>query len=382
MIVFGAAKKDEDHSKNAIGCALMMQEITEELNKERIKKGLFAVRLRIGVNSGEMLAGLLGSKDRLEYTVIGDSVNLASRLCNEAKAHQTIIQTIASGKKTFSLEFFPPKSEKAIQQLQASSSELSKLNPDFVSITYGAGGSTRKSTFTYAEQLKADHGYKVMPHLTCVGHSKNELSEIIQQYQDAGFKTLMALRGDPQGDSQTFTPHPDGFQYANELVAFIKSTFPNFEIGVGGYPEKHPEAPSQESDIRNLKKKCDAGADFITTQLFYNNEHYFRFVDHCRSANIDCPIIPGLMIPTNLERVERFCNFCQAELPDSLKSALASAQDDAQALQAIGVDWTFQQVKDLLEQGAPGIHLYIMNQSKFMLALSEKFKEANIYFHN
>ena len=296
-------------------------------------------------------------------------------------ASQTIIQSIASGKKTFSLEFFPPKSEKAIQQLQASSSELSKLDPDFVSITYGAGGSTRKSTFTYAEQLKADHGYKVMPHLTCVGHSKNELSEIIQQYQDAGFKTLMALRGDPQGDNQTFTPHPDGFQYANELVAFIKSTFPNFEIGVGGYPEKHPEAPSQESDIRNLKKKCDAGADFITTQLFYNNEHYFRFVDHCRSANIDCPIIPGLMIPTNLERVERFCNFCQAELPDSLKSALASAQGDAQALQAIGVDWTFQQVKDLLEQGAPGIHLYIMNQSKFMLALSEKFKEAGIHFN-
>lgn len=295
---------------------------------------------------------------------------------------QTIKQTIASGKKTLSLEFFPPKSEKAIQQLGESSKELSKLHPDFVSITYGAGGSTRQSTFTYAEQLKTEHDYKVMPHLTCVGHSRSELSEIIQQYQDAGFKTLMALRGDPQGDSETFTPHPDGFQYANELVAFIKSQFPNFEIGVGGYPEKHPEAPSQESDILNLKKKMDAGADFITTQLFYNNEHYERFVERCRAANIYCPIIPGLMIPTNLERVERFCNFCQAELPTPLKSALASAQGDSQALQDIAVDWTFQQVQALLKNGAPGIHFYIMNQSKFMLALSKKLKETGIHFHN
>jgi methylenetetrahydrofolate reductase (NADPH) len=295
---------------------------------------------------------------------------------------QTIIQTIASGKKTLSLEFFPPKSEKAIQQLKKSSEELTKLNPDFVSITYGAGGSTRKSTFDYAEQLKKNHDYKVMPHLTCVGHSQNELSEIIEQYQNAGFRTLMALRGDPQEGTDTFTPHPDGFEYANELVAFIKSKFPNFEIGVGGYPEKHPEAPYKESDIHNLKKKIEAGADFITTQLFYNNHHYYRFVEQCRSAQIHCPIIPGLMIPTNLERVERFCNFCQAELPNSLKSALSSANDDPQALQEIAVDWTFQQIKDLLQSGAPGVHLYIMNQSKFMLHLYQKLKEANISFQN
>ena len=296
-------------------------------------------------------------------------------------ATQTIIQTIASGKHTLSLEFFPPKSEKAIEQLEASSRELAQLNPDFVSITYGAGGSTRQSTFNYAERLKQTHNYKVMPHLTCVGHSKSELSEIIQQYQQAGFKTLMALRGDPQGDDQNFTPHPDGFQYANQLVDFIKSQFPNFEIGVGGYPEKHPEAQSQASDILNLKKKIDAGADFITTQLFFNNDHYYRFVEHCRSAQIHCPIIPGLMIPTQLERVERFCNFCQAELPITLKSALASAHGDPQALHHIAVNWTFEQIKDLLQNGAPGIHLYIMNQSKFMLALAEKLSEANFLLH-
>ena len=294
---------------------------------------------------------------------------------------KTIINTIKSGKSTLSLEFFPPKSEKAIQQLKESSKDLAKLNPDFVSITYGAGGSTRKSTFNYAEQLKKDHAYKVMPHLTCVGHSQSELSEIIQQYHDAGFRTLMALRGDPQEGTDTFTPHHDGFQYANELVAFIKSQFPDFEIGVGGYPEKHPEAPSQKSDILNLKKKVDAGADFITTQLFYNNEHYYRFVEECRSAQIHCPIIPGLMIPTNLQRVERFCNFCQAEFPNPLKSSLSSANNDPQALQEIAVDWTYQQVKDLLQNGAPGIHLYIMNQSKFMLALHQKLSEAQCLFH-
>lgn len=293
---------------------------------------------------------------------------------------QTIIQTIASGKKTLSLEFFPPKSEKAILQLRESSSNLSKLDPDFVSVTYGAGGSTRKSTLSFAEQLRSNHDYKVMPHLTCVGHTKSELSEIIQQYQAAGFKTLMALRGDPQGNCKTFSPHPDGFKYANELVAFIKSKFPNFEIGVGGYPEKHPEAVSQESDIRNLKKKCEAGADFITTQLFYNNDHYYRFVDLCRSANINCPIIPGLMIPTNLERVERFCNFCQAEFPKSLKLSLSSANNDSDTLKNVAVDWTFHQVCELLQNGAPGIHFYIMNQSSNMLKLYEKLIKAGIYF--
>ena len=294
---------------------------------------------------------------------------------------QKIIHTIASGRKTLSLEFFPPKSDKAVKQLEESSRNLAKISPNFVSITYGAGGSTRKSTFAYAEKLRTEHDYKVMPHLTCVGHSQNEIAEIIQQYQEAGFKTLMALRGDPQGDGKIFTPHPDGFQYANQLVDFIKSKFPNFEIGVGGYPEKHPESPSLTKDIQNLKKKVDVGADFITTQLFYNNDHYFRFVNLCRVAQIHCPIIPGLMIPTNLERVERFCQFCQAELPVTLKASLSSAGEDLQAQQDIAVDWTFHQVKALLENGAPGIHLYVMNQSKFVLALYQKLREAGHLFH-
>jgi len=294
----------------------------------------------------------------------------------------SIRSKIQAGTLTLSLEFFPPKSETAAQQLLKTSEQLKVLNPDFVSITYGAGGSTRASTLEYAETLKNTHHYEVMPHLTCVGHSQDELLKILKDYETNGIQTIMALRGDPPIGDQHFTPHPEGFHYANELVQFIKAQCPDFEIGVGGYPEKHPEASDLETDIANLKKKVDAGASFITTQLFFNNEHYFRFVEQCQDAGIECPIIPGLMIPTNLERVERFCDFCGAELPKALKDALstASANQEPQALEAAAVEWTFQQVKGLLENGAPGIHMYIMNQSKFMLALYQKFKEANIAF--
>lgn len=289
-----------------------------------------------------------------------------------------ISQTIASGKHSLSLEFYPPKSEKAIAQLEDASRALRQLHPDFVSITYGAGGSTRSSTLKIAGTLKDAHQYTVMPHLTCVGHSKEELHSIIAQYQNHGFQTLMALRGDPQNGAREFTAHPDGFRYASELVAFIKEQFPDFEIGVGGYPEKHPEAATLSEDIQNLKKKIDAGADFITTQLFYDNDPYFRYVETCRNTGIDCPIVPGLMIPTALDKVERFCQFCQAELPETLRHALSKALGDPEATRTIAIDWTFQQIRSLIENGAPGVHLYIMNQSAYALALHDRLTSAGI----
>ena len=290
----------------------------------------------------------------------------------------TICSAIMSGKHTLSLEFFPPKSEKAVGQLLKTSQELQVLSPDFVSITYGAGGTTRKSTFKYAKHLKDDCGYKVMPHITCVGHSQREILDILNSYSASSIKTVMALRGDPSLGESGFKPHPEGFKYASELVNFINKQGTDFEIGVGGYPEKHPEAPSIERDIENLKHKLEAGADFITTQLFYNNEHYNEFVKRCRNNKIDCPIIPGLMIPTNLERVARFCDFCNAELPETLKSLMKSAGDDKEALKKIGVEWTFNQIKNLIKNGAPGIHLYILNQSEMALSLYKKLKEEDI----
>ena len=288
----------------------------------------------------------------------------------------SIQSKIQSGTLTLSLEFFPPKSEAAAQQLLKTSEQLKVLNPDFVSITYGAGGSTQASTFNYAETLKNRFGYEVMPHLTCVGHSKDELLKILKDYETNGIQTIMALRGDPPKGDQHFNPHPEGFHYANELVQFIKAQCPDFEIGVGGYPEKHPEAPDLKTDITNLKKKVDAGASFITTQLFYENEHYFRFVEQCRDAGIHCPIIPGLMIPTNLERVERFCDFCGAELPQALKDTLTDANKEA--TKALSVDWTYEQIKNLIQGGAPGIHLYILNQSEYALALHEKLVAGGV----
>ena len=290
----------------------------------------------------------------------------------------TICSAIMSGRHTLSLEFFPPKSEKAVGQLLKTSQELQVLNPNFVSITYGAGGSTRESTLKYAGHLKDDFGYKVMPHLTCVGHSQREILDILNGFSASSIKTVMALRGDPPIGESGFKPHLQGFKYASELVDFINKHSTDFEIGVGGYPEKHPEAPSIERDIENLKHKVEAGADFITTQLFYNNNHYNEFFTRCRNKKIDCPIIPGLMIPTNLKRVERFCNFCNAELPETLKSLMKSAGNDKEALKKIGVKWTFNQIKSLIKNGAPGIHLYILNQSEMALSLYKKLKEEDI----
>ena len=290
--------------------------------------------------------------------------------------NRSIQSTIQSGKITLSLEFFPPKREQAANQLLKASEALKALNPDFVSITYGAGGSTQASTVNYAETLKNRFDYEVMPHLTCVGHSQDELKTLLKDYQAKGIRTIMALRGDPpQGDTR-FQAHPDGFHYASELVAFIQSQCPEFEIGVGGYPEKHPEAPDLRSDIVNLKKKVDAGASFITTQLFYENEHYFRFVEQCRDTGIHCPIIPGLMIPSNLARTERFCDFCGAELPQALKDALTDTSKEA--AKALSVDWTYEQIKSLIQGGAPGIHLYILNQSEYALALHEKLLAGGV----
>ena len=297
-------------------------------------------------------------------------------------ANRSIQSTIQSGKSTLSLEFFPPKSEQAANQLLKASEALKVLNPDFVSITYGAGGSTQASTVNYAETLKNRFDYEVMPHLTCVGHSQDELKSLLKDYQSKGIRTIMALRGDPpqaqgqgQGDAK-FQAHPDGFHYASQLVAFIQEHCPEFEIGVGGYPEKHPEAPDLKSDIAHLKTKVDAGASFITTQLFYNNEHYFRFAQQCQDAGIHCPIIPGLMIPTNLERTQRFCDFCGAELPQALKDALKDASEEE--AKVLSVDWTYEQIKSLIQGGAPGIHLYILNQSKYALALHEKLVAGGV----
>jgi methylenetetrahydrofolate reductase (NADPH) len=291
----------------------------------------------------------------------------------------SIKQRLEAADPLFSIEFFPPKSDATAEQLLRTAERLRSYNPDFASITYGAGGSTRSRTLKYARSLQEDYGYNVMPHLTCVGHSKDELKQIIAEFKDAGLRQIMALRGDPPKGESNFTPHPDGLSYANELVRLISEVYPECVLGVAGYPEKHPEASSAEIDLLNLKRKVDAGADFVTTQLFFDNALYFNFVDNCRRAGIQVPVLPGLMSITSRDQAIRFCEMCGTSIPAALDAQLLAAGEDKDAVEAVGVEWTAQQARELLENGAPGIHLYIMNRAQPAIALMDKLQSAGFY---
>jgi methylenetetrahydrofolate reductase (NADPH) len=269
-----------------------------------------------------------------------------------------------------SLEFFPPKDDAGVEALRQTATALKTIPWDFVSVTYGAGGTTRERTAQVSRLLKADFGYTVMPHLTCVGHSRAELSALADQIYDGGFRNIMTLRGDPPKGATEFTVAPDGLRYASELVALLKARHPDFCLGVGGYPEKHPEAPSFETDLDNLKRKVDAGAHFITTQLFFDNAIYHRFVDKCRAAGITVPIVPGLMPVLSVKQIQRIATLSGSVLPTTLARRLEVAEVNPDVVEIIGIDWALTQIRDLLANGAPGYHLYILNRAKSALALA------------
>ena len=288
------------------------------------------------------------------------------------KTH-TIADMLKSPKPVFSVEFFPPKTEAGSRQILKTAKALKAYQPDFVSITYGAGGSTRERTLEYGELLQDLFEFEVMPHLTCVGHSKEEIHGILKRFQQAGFHNIMTLRGDPPKGDKTFRPHPDGFRYASELVAFIKQLMPNFCLGVAGYPEKHPEAETLEADLDHLQHKVAQGADFITTQLFFDNRDYDNFTAACQQRGITVPVLPGILVAVSIEQVNKLCDFCNATVPAELQRALTAAGDDADAALKVGVDWAYAQVTDLLESGAPGFHLYILNRSESAIELVKRF---------
>lgn len=285
-----------------------------------------------------------------------------------------IVDKLNSPAPLLSVEFFPPKNDEGARQILETAQQLEPFAPDFVSITYGAGGSTRERTLEYGKLLAERFGFEVMPHLTCVGHSRDELSGIIRNFESLGFRNIMALRGDPPKGQNVFTPHPEGFRYASELVAFIREGFPQFGIGVGGYPEKHPEAPSLEADMQALKLKVAAGADFITTQLFLDNNDYFRYVEQCRALGITTPIVPGILPALGLEQIKRFCAFCQARIPDDLLALLEAVQGNPQMEEKVGIEWAYAQCEELLARGAPGIHFYILNRSHAAVELFSRLR--------
>jgi len=269
-----------------------------------------------------------------------------------------------------SLEFFPPKDDAGVAALRDTAATLARIQPDFVSVTYGAGGSTRERTAQVSEILRHDCRFTVMPHLTCVGHSRAELDTMADRIYASGFRNIMTLRGDPPKGQTVFTAPADGLGHASELVALLKTRHPDFCLGVGGYPEKHPEAPSAEVDLAHLKRKVEAGAAFVTTQLFFDNDVYYRFVDRCRAAGIAVPIVPGLMPVLSLKQVQRFTQLCGAVLPARLITRLEAAADDTEVVEAVGIDWALTQIRDLLAHGAPGYHLYILNRARAALTLA------------
>jgi len=283
---------------------------------------------------------------------------------------RTISSLFAQNRPLRSLEFFPPKDDAGVAALRSTAEALQRISPDFVSVTYGAGGSTRERTAQICAFLKADFGFTVMPHLTCVGHTRDELNALADQIHASSFRNIMTLRGDPPKGATTFTPTADGLRYASELAALLKQRHPDFSLGVAGYPEKHPEAASLDADIDNVKRKLDAGGDFVTTQLFFDNAVYFRFVEKCRARGINAPIVPGIMPVLSLKQIQRFTQMCGATLPEKLIKRLEAAGDHTDAVEAVGLDWALTQIRELLAQGAPGYHLYILNRAKSALALA------------
>ena len=283
---------------------------------------------------------------------------------------RSISALFAANRPLRSLEFFPPKDDAGVEALRQAAVALRKIEWDFVSVTYGAGGTTRERTAQVSRLLKDEFGFTVMPHLTCVGHSRAELIALADQIHADGFRNIMALRGDPPKGATTFTVAPDGLRYANELVALLKERHPDFCLGVGGYPEKHPEAVSLDADLDALKRKVDAGADFITTQLFFDNAIYARFVEKCRAAGITVPIVPGIMPVLSLKQIQRIASLSGSVLPAPLAKRLEVASENPDVVEMVGLDWALDQIRGLLALGAPGYHLYILNRAKSALALA------------
>jgi methylenetetrahydrofolate reductase (NADPH) len=283
---------------------------------------------------------------------------------------QPISELFAQHRPLRSIEFFPPKDDAGVDALRLTAAALKSMAPDFVSVTYGAGGSTRQRTAQVSALLKKDFGYTVMPHLTCVGHTRDELDQIADKIHADGFRNIMTLRGDPPKGSSEFKATADGLRNANELVTLLRERHPDFCLGVGGYPEKHPEALTADEDLGHLKRKVDAGADFVTTQLFFDNGSYYRFVDRCRAAGISVPIVPGIMPVLSLKQIQRFTAMCGTSLPATLIRRLEAAGDSPEIVEAVGIDWALAQIRDLVGRGAPGYHLYILNRAKSALALA------------
>jgi methylenetetrahydrofolate reductase (NADPH) len=276
----------------------------------------------------------------------------------------TIRDAYGDGRFGLSFELFPPKTAEGIDSLFNHVDELAAFNPSFITCTFGAGGSTQDRTLEVIAGVRSRYQASVATHLTCVGLTADQLRDYLVRSVAQGVDNVVALRGDPPRGETSFKPVAGGFSYANELVEFIRREFPDMGVAVAGYPETHQEAPSPQADLENLKRKVDAGADVVITQLFYNNDDFFRFRDRCRELGISAPIVPGLLPVTNLAQIQRIASLCGAQLPPRFVADLERRADDPAGQFEVGVEFAIEQTRGLLASGVPGIHFYVLNKSE------------------
>ena len=287
-----------------------------------------------------------------------------------------IDETLREEGPTFSFEFFPPKTAQGEENLYAALADLRSLEPAFVSVTYGAGGSTRSKTIEIVKRIKEEWGLEAMAHFTCVGATVPELRSTLDEMRDAGIENVLALRGDPPAGETEWTKTDGGLEYSRELVELIDGDYPALAIGAACFPETHIHATSAEDDLEHLAGKVGAGVDFLITQLFFDNAFYFDFVERARAAGVTVPIIPGIMPITRVGQIERMAAMCGSKIPDELSRELHAREDDEEAVLDFGVAYATLQCAELLAAGAPGIHFYTLNRSPATRAILSALKLA------
>ena len=272
------------------------------------------------------------------------------------------IKDILQEKRTVSCEFFPPREEDGIPAVFRAIDRVSAFTPDFISVTYGAGGSTRAFTERITTQVKQDTDLEVMAHLTCVAQTKDEVQGVLERLDDAGIENVIALRGDPPRGENTFVPVEGGFHHATELIEHIRAHF-GFGLAAACYPEGHTESPDLDWDIRYAREKVDRGADFLISQLFYDNRYFFDFLERAEQAGINVPIIPGVLPILNTAQIRRFTSLCGATIPAELDRQLEQYADDDNAVRELGIEYATNQVRELWDEGVSGVHFYVLNRS-------------------
>ena len=284
-----------------------------------------------------------------------------------------IIDILNTGRRTVSFEFFPPKDDAGFDDLSETIASLKPLEPSYVSVTYGAGGSTRRKTVDLVKKIKHEIGIEAMAHLTCVGAGREEIAGVLDELEAGGIENVLPLRGDPPRGQEHFVKHEDGFAYASELTEFIRPRY-SFCLAGACYPEAHPEAPDAATDLDNLQRKVDAGVDFLITQLFFSNDDFLRFRDRAAARGITIPILAGIMPILSLKQVKRFTNMCGATIPADLLAKMEAVDDDPEAVRQLGTYHAVEQCVELLEAGVAGLHFYTLNRSTATRAICQQIK--------